>query len=104
MLKQALAIFEKTLGSDHPDTARCCTQMAHACRAQGKQDMAEACCKQALAAYEKAPGADPAGYAKALDESAAVLRKTKRAAEAEKIEAHARLIREKQAPAHDHKP
>ena len=78
--------------------------MAHACCEQGKHDLAESCCKQALAVYEKAPDADPAGYAKALEEYAAVLRKTNRAAEAEKVEARARSLREKAGPADAPKP
>ena len=78
--------------------------MAHACREQGKHDLAESCCKQALSVYEKAPDADPAAYAKALDEYAAVLRKTDRTAEAEKFEARARSLREKAGQADAKRP
>ena len=47
----------------------------------------------------EAPGVNPSGFAKALEEYATVLRKTNRAAEAEKVEARARAIREGQGQA-----
>ncbi|HMB05209.1 MAG TPA: tetratricopeptide repeat protein [Isosphaeraceae bacterium] len=94
-LKRALAIYEKTLGPDHPHVARCCAKMGLVCCDQGRNDEADSCCNRAVTIYEKA-GSDPAGLAKALDDYASVLRKTNRAAEAEKVEARARAIREKQ--------
>ena len=74
--------------------------MAHACCEQGKHAEAESCCKQALAIYEQTPAADPTGFAKALDEYATVLRRTNRDAEAEKLEARAKTVREQ----HGHRP
>ena len=63
--------------------------------AQGKNDEAESCCKQAISILEKAPpAADPVSYAKALEEYAKVLRNTNRAAEAGKVEARAKALRE----------
>src|SRR5689334_2314447 len=58
LYKQALAIHEKVLGSDHPDMAISLNNLAELYRSQGKYIEAEPLYKQALAIREKVLGSD----------------------------------------------
>jgi tetratricopeptide (TPR) repeat protein len=51
-----LAIREKALGPEHPDTANSMNNLAFLLDAQGKPAEAEPLCQRALAIYEKALG------------------------------------------------
>ena len=66
-------------------------------RAQGKYTEAEPLFRRALAVWEKALGPEHPNVAMALENYAALLRKTNRAAEAAKLEARAQAIRAKHA-------
>jgi tetratricopeptide (TPR) repeat protein len=93
LLKRALAIFEKTLGPDHPDVAACLCKMTKLNSAIDEFAEAESCCKRAMAIYEKHGERETPGMAKALEDYATLLKKTGRAAEAKKAEARAKEIR-----------
>ena len=64
--------------------------------AQGRHDDAESLYQRALAIYEMALGPDHPQTAKTLENYAALLRNARRATEAEKLEARAKVIRSKQ--------
>ena len=68
--------------------ARCCSKMGRVCLAEDHPAEAEACCKRAVSIYEQL-GDDPLDMATALEDYAAVLRKTGRGPDAEKLEARA---------------
>ena len=72
--------------------ARCCSKMGRVCLTQDHPAEAEACCKRAVSIYEQI-GDDPLDLATALEDYAAVLRKTGRNTEAEKLVARARSLR-----------
>ena len=94
LLKRAISTYESTLGADHPHVARCCAKMAHACCAGEERRGRVLLQASDLDLREGPAAADPVSFAKALEEYAKVLRNTNRAAEAEKIEARAKAIRE----------
>ena len=54
LLKRALAITEKALGSDHPDTAMSLSNLAMLYATQGKYDLAEPLLKRAIAILDQA--------------------------------------------------
>ena len=58
MLKRALEIREKELGSGHPDVAVSLEALGLLCTDQGKNAEAEPLLKRALSIYEKDLGAD----------------------------------------------
>ncbi len=95
LIKRALAIFEKTLGADHPDVAACLCTMAQACRSLDRLAEAETCCKRALAIYETHGQAETPGMARALDDYASILKMTGRGDQARKLGTRAEAIRSK---------
>ncbi len=66
-LKQALAIREKALGAEHPDTATSLENLAAVCRLEGKYVTAELLCNRALAIRKKILGPDHPEIARSLD-------------------------------------
>ncbi len=66
-------------------------------QAQGRYPEAEALYERSLAIGEKALGAEHPDVAQSLENYAALLRKTRRGAEAENMEARAKAIRAKHA-------
>ena len=95
LFKQALAIWEKAVGPDHPNVATILNNLAEVYRAQGKYDEAEPLQKRALTIREKVLGPEHPDVAQILENYAALLRKTGRSAEANKMEARAKAIRAK---------
>ena len=73
--------------------ARCSSKLGRVCLMQDHQAEAEECCKRAVDIFERA-GGDPLDMAAALEDYAAVLRKSGNNAEAEKLEARAKTLRE----------
>ena len=94
-LNRTLAINEKSLGSDHPDTATSLNNLAELYRSQGKYAEAEPLFKRALAIFEKTLGAGHPDVATVLENYADLLRKMNREAEAVKLESRAKEIRAK---------
>ena len=58
LYRRALAISEKTLGAEHPDTATSLNNLAGLYRAQGRYGDAEPLVRRALAIAEKVLGAE----------------------------------------------
>ena len=69
---KALAIYERVLGPDHPDTARCLAKLALVYNAQGRYADAEPLFQRALAIYERVLGPDHPDTATSLDNLAGV--------------------------------
>ncbi len=67
LLEQALAIFEKVLGPDHPHVATNLNNLAELYRTQGQYDRAEPRYQRALAIFEKALGPDHPDVAMSLN-------------------------------------
>jgi tetratricopeptide (TPR) repeat protein len=95
LLKQALAIAEKALGPEHPETATSLNSLAFLYSSQGRYAEAESLYKRALAIREKTLGPEHPNTARALKNYAALLRKMNRESEAAKLEARVMGIREK---------
>jgi tetratricopeptide (TPR) repeat protein len=58
LLERALAIYEKALGAEHPDTATSLNNLAGLLKTQGDLAGARPLYERALAIYEKALGAE----------------------------------------------
>ena len=97
LYKRALAIREKALGPEHPQTALSFNNLALLYFNQGHYAEAEPLYKRALAIREKALGPEHPNVATTLENYAALLRETGRGAEANKMEARAKEIRAKHA-------
>ncbi len=95
LYRRALAIREKTLGSDHPDVATSLNNLAALLYAQGKYAEAEPLYRRALAIREKALGPDHPSVATGLNNLAELLRVQGNYAEAEPLYRRALAIREK---------
>jgi tetratricopeptide (TPR) repeat protein len=98
LYRRALAIDEKVLGADHPDVAADMSDLALLYDAQGNYTQAEALFNHALGICEKAFGLEHPGIVPNLEFLATFLRRAKRPAEAQKVEARARAIRAKHRP------
>ncbi len=72
--KRALAIFEKALGPDHPDTALSLNNLGYLLRAMGELAAARPYYERALAIRENALGADHPDTATSLNNLGALLR------------------------------
>ena len=96
LYKRALAIWEKSLGPDHPQVALGLNNLALLYVDQGKYAEAEPLCKRALAIDEKALGPDHPDVAIDLNSLAKLYRATDREAEAEKLEKRAAAIEAKE--------
>ena len=95
--RRALAIREKALGLEHPAVAESLYDLAELYHAQGKYGEAEPGYRRAIAILENALGPKHPDVATVLESLAVVLRKTNRTAEAQKIEARARMIKAQHA-------
>jgi tetratricopeptide (TPR) repeat protein len=72
LLKRVLAIFDKTLGHDHPDLAQSLSNLAGLYLEQGRYDEAELLLRRALAINEKPLGDDHPDLAQSLNSLAAL--------------------------------
>jgi tetratricopeptide (TPR) repeat protein len=95
LLTRALAINEKALGADHPDTVRCLNNLVSLHYSQGKFAEAEPLIKRVLAIREKAFGADHLMTATSLNNLATAYNLQGKYAEAEPLYIRALAIHEK---------
>jgi tetratricopeptide (TPR) repeat protein len=102
LLQRALAIREKALGLDHPDTAASLNDLAVLYRDQGRYKEAEPLYERALAIREKALGPDHSSTATSLNNLAMLYRNQGRYEEAEPLYQRALAIREALGPDHPH--
>jgi tetratricopeptide (TPR) repeat protein len=93
LVKDALGKSQILLGTVHPTLANIRKNLGEVYMAEGKYKDAEPLLKSALEMSEKSLGVNHPAVANILDNYAALLRKTNRKAEAEKMEARAKLIR-----------
>ena len=94
-LRRELAIREKALGPDHPDTAYPLNDLGGLLRAQDRYVEAEPLYRRALAIREKALGPDHPDTAASLNDLGVLLRLQGRFKEAEPLLCRALAIREK---------
>ena len=94
LLKRALAIWEKRRLA-HPHMTTSLKNLVLIYDAEGRYDEAGSLYKRVIAIFEKRLGPDHPEVATTLENYAALLRKTNRAAEAAELEARARAIRAK---------
>ncbi|MBC7880654.1 MAG: tetratricopeptide repeat protein [Anaerolineae bacterium] len=95
LAKQALAIKEKALGSEHPEVAKSLNNLAVLYWLQGNFAEAEPLHKRALAIREKALGSEHPDVAKSLNNLATLYSERGNYAEAEPLYRRALAIREK---------
>ena len=95
LYKRALAIREKTLGPDHPDTAQSLNNLAALYDSQGQYVQAEPLYRRALAVREKSLGPDHPDTAGSLNNLAGLYRIQGRYAQAEALCERALAIYEK---------
>ena len=91
----ALAMYEKTLGPEHPHVATCLHNLAELYKAQGRYAEAKPLCQLALAIYEKALGAKHPSVAISLNYLADLYYAQGRYGEAEPLYRRALAIKEK---------
>jgi tetratricopeptide (TPR) repeat protein len=94
-LNYALAIDEKSLGADHPDTATSLNNLAYVYDSQGKYTKAEPLYRRALAIREKSLGADHPNTAISFGNLASLYHVQGKYAEAEPLHKRALAISEK---------
>jgi tetratricopeptide (TPR) repeat protein len=99
--QHALAIQEKTLGPEHPQTAHSLRCMAKLYREQGKYEQAEAFYQHALAIREKVLGLEHPKTVFTLSGYAVLLRKVQRIQEARVFEKRVRATRKKTSDLRD---
>ena len=97
MTGRALAIVERSQGSNHPHVPFVLNDLALLYSDLGKYSDAEALYQWAVAIREKALGLNHPDLATSLENYAALLRETGRGDEAAKLEARAKAIRAKHA-------
>jgi tetratricopeptide (TPR) repeat protein len=95
LYERALAIFEKALGPDHPDTATTLNNLAFLLRAQGDFAAARPLAERARAIREKALGPDHPDTATSLNNPAFLLQAQSDFAAARPLFERALAIREK---------
>lgn len=95
MFESSLAIREKSLGLDHPDSAPCLNNLAALYRDQRRYAEAEALHQRALAIWEKALGPENSSVATSLNNLALLYIDQRRNAEAEPLLKRALAIDEK---------
>ena len=93
--RSALAIYEKILGAEHPDTAISLNNLASLLYNQGKYDQAESLCQRALAIREKILGAEHPDTAINLNYLAHLLSNQGKYDQAEPLYQRALAIQEK---------
>ena len=95
LYQRALAIREKALGPDHPDTDTSLNNLALLYDSQGRYEQAEPLYQRALAIREKALGPDHPDTAQSLNNVAGLYRSQGRDEQAEPLYQRALAIREK---------
>jgi len=95
LYRRALTIYEKVLGTEHPNTATCMNNLAELYRVQGKYEEAEPLCRRTLMIREKVLGAEHPITAISLNNLAALYRVEGKYEEAELLYRRALGIREK---------
>jgi len=95
LYRRALAIWEKSLGPDHPNVARALNNLAGLLQATNRLAEAEPMYRRALGIDEKSYGPDHPEVARALNNLALLLQATNRLAEAEPMDRRALAIDEK---------
>jgi CHAT domain-containing protein/tetratricopeptide (TPR) repeat protein len=95
LAQRAVAIYEKTLGPDHPNVAMSLDWLSVLYRDQGRYADAEPLYKRSLAIREKAVGPDHPTFATSLNNLALLYRYQGRYADAEPLNKRALAIREK---------
>lgn len=93
-LHQALAMREKVLGPDYPDTATSLNNLAELHQAQGKYEQAEPLYRRALVVREKVLGPDHPATATSLNDLAELYQTQGKYEEAEPLYQRALAIRE----------
>ena len=101
LFQRSLSIWEKQLGSDHPDVATSLNNLALLYRSQGKYAEAEPLFRRSLSILEKQLGADHPHVASSLNNLAALYEAQGKYAEAEPLFRRSLSIWEKQLGA-DH--
>jgi tetratricopeptide (TPR) repeat protein len=96
LFRRALAVMEKALGPDHPDTATALNNLAELLEDKGDHAGAERLLRRALAIREKALGPDHTDTAMSLGNLAALLKSKGDYAGAEPLFRRALAIREKE--------
>ncbi|HET9956741.1 MAG TPA: tetratricopeptide repeat protein [Polyangiaceae bacterium] len=81
--RRALAVYEKALGKDHPNTARALNYVGSTLLEQGKASEAEGFFRRALAIHEKASGKDRPDAGPVLNNIGTALQSQGKASEAE---------------------
>ena len=94
-IEQALAIQQKVLGEEHPDTAKSLNDLAGLYQAQGKYEQAEPLYQQALAIRQKVLGEEHPDTAKSLNDLAALYQAQGKYEQAEPLYQQALAIRQK---------
>ncbi len=95
LLMRALAINEKSYGSEHPDVARALNNLAQLLQDTNRLSEAEPLMKRVVTIFEKSYGPDHPNVASALSNLAALLQATNRLSEAEPLMNRALAIDEK---------
>jgi len=95
LYRRALAICEKALGPQHPDTATCLNNLAVLYRKQGRYPEADPLYRRALAISEEALGPEHPDTANSLNNLAALYDDQGRSSEAEPLYRRALAIRER---------
>jgi tetratricopeptide (TPR) repeat protein len=93
LFQRVLAIYERALGPEHPDTANSLWWMAVVKAQDGQVAEAESFYRRTLSIFEKALPPQHPNLAKLLDQFAAFLSRTGRDAEANGLKARAEAIR-----------
>jgi len=75
---RALAIREKRLGAEHPDTAQSLNNLAELYRSQGKYEQAEPLYQRALAIIEKVLGPEHSDTVRVKENYSNLLQQIKR--------------------------
>jgi CHAT domain-containing protein/Flp pilus assembly protein TadD len=95
LFKRALAIFEKSLGPDHPNVATSLNNLASLYHLQGRYADAEPLLKRSLLIREKTLGPEQPDVATSLNDLASLYQTQGRYADAEPLFKRSLLIREK---------
>jgi uncharacterized protein HemY len=99
MQREALAMEQKLLGLEHPETAVSFRNLGNILRERGELEPAEAALRTAVATQRKLFGNDSLEVATSLDALSLVLERQGRAADAEQLKQESVAIREKHSSA-----
>ncbi|KAK0711611.1 hypothetical protein B0H67DRAFT_296663 [Lasiosphaeris hirsuta] len=95
MHRQALQLWEKALGEEHPDTLRSMSNLANVLNRQGKYEEAEQMHRQALQLWEKALGEEHPDTLSSMNNLAVILDSQGKYEEAEQMHRQALQLWEK---------